>query len=376
MFQLQVIELSQVVFNPGQPRTDAAATDIASLAASMGSSADPVLAQLPVVFPVGGGRFMVQAGERRIRSAQELGASELQVLVLDSDTSPIERHRLSLLENLHREDLRTLDEAVAFKIYYLHQNAAAVGQQAEADKLMVQGSPPLVVLQGLQWLLEACGWQRLKPPVTYEQCLAGLGLTLNRSALMRRLRVLNLEIDVIERIQSLPDLTEAAIRVIGKLDVEAQRLLLDAIIETPEIAKNVRRICSTVGAKTYTIREAIAEARGEVYLEPAPGDEGESKDADHSAAPAAPVRKKDAAAAPGVETPGRHAPNDAVNDEQLEPLAMQLLDVATTIDTTLQSLKTILGKTRINQGQTGMWGDTLRETITLIQQSLAEWDVS
>ncbi len=370
MYQLQRIALTNVIFNPRQPRTDATATDLASLAASMGSADEPMLAQLPVVFPIGNGQFMVQAGERRIRSALLIGVTTLHVLVLTTRSTPIERHRLSMLENLHREDLRTLDEAIAFKTYYLHQNAVALGQQEIADRRMEEGADPLDVLQSLQMVLEEHGWQRLKPAMTYEVCLSALGITVNKSVLMRRLRVLNLEIDVIKRIQGFAELTEAAIRSIGKLAVDDQRLLLDALGETPEIVKNIRRICATVAKKTYTVREAIAEARGQVYLEPAADDT--SRDAAGTAGSA----QSGPNAGPREHHTADSTADNSQLDEQLEPFAMQLLDIATSIDTALLSLETVVGGTRMYQGQTGMWSDTVREAITLIQTTLAGWDVS
>ena len=296
-YQLQTIRLADIEFNPRQPRSDAELTDLESLGASFGDSPSaPQLAQLPVVYPLAGGRYRVQMGERRIRALQQRDVAELQVLVLDSGMSVIERHRLSLLENLHRAELGVIDEAVGLKVAYFHENAVALGIQAEADALMESAPSSFGLMQVLQELLEQHGWKRTNPTVKWEACLAKLGLTLNKQALMRRLYVLNLDTGVIERIQALSrsgtlELSEASIRVIGKLEVADQLYLLDAIAVTPEIANKIRRITSKVEDEVYNIKEAVAEARGEVYL-------GDDDDEAADAAPAAlPARSRRSAAA-------------------------------------------------------------------------------
>ena len=299
-YQLQTIRLADVEFNPRQPRSDAELTDLESLGASFGDSPSaPQLAQLPVVYPLAGGRYRVQMGERRIRALQQRDVAELQVLVLDSGMSVIERHRLSLLENLHRAELGVIDEAVGLKVAYFHENAVALGIQAEADALMESAPSSFGLMQALQELLEQHGWKRTNPTVKWEACLSKLGLTLNKQALMRRLYVLNLDAGVIERIQALGrsgtlELSEASIRVIGKLEVADQLYLLDAIAATPEIANKIRRITSKVEDEVYTIKEAVAEARGEVYL----GDDEDGAEA-ASAAPSARPRRSATADAAG-----------------------------------------------------------------------------
>ena len=271
-YQLQTIRLDRIEFNPRQPRSDAELTDLASLGASFGDNPGAIqLAQLPVVYPLADGRYRVQMGERRIRAAQERGVDSLQLLVLDQSITLIERHRLSLLENLHRAALSVIDEAVGLKVAYFYENAVALGLQSKANAIMESAPDSFGVMKTLQEFLEEQGWKRTSPAVDWETCLGKLGLALNKQALLRRLYVLNLDTGVIERIQALSrtgtlDLSSASIRVIGKLDVAGQLYLLDAIAATPDIATKIRRITSKIEKGVYTIQEAVAEARGEVYL--------------------------------------------------------------------------------------------------------------
>lgn len=263
MYTLQVVDLAAIQFNPHQPRRNAADTDIASLAASM----DGGLAQLPVVFPQTDGSFLIQAGERRIRAAQLRGDQTMQMMVLDPTMPLISRHRLSLVENLHRRELNLIDRALGFKLFHLMLNAEAVGLTT-VQQILLDAPNQVQALHAMQAALEAHGWHHLKPAVTYADVLKTLGITINRSELMRELQVLNLDVAVLERMQQLPNLSEAVLRAFGKLSSDDQRILIAALEADPTIQRSIRRICDKAAKGVYTIREAIAEAQGTVYFEP------------------------------------------------------------------------------------------------------------
>ena len=61
----------------------------------------------------GDGRYQIIAGERRFRASKLAGLSEIPAIVLDrSDKSVAE---LSLIENIQREDLNPIEEAMGYK---------------------------------------------------------------------------------------------------------------------------------------------------------------------------------------------------------------------------------------------------------------------
>ena len=88
-----------------------------------------------LVRPLGGGSYRIIAGERRWRAAQRAGLLKVPVVVRDvvegSDQQLLE---LALIENIQRENLNPLDEAVAYQrladqfSLTQEQIAAAVGK--------------------------------------------------------------------------------------------------------------------------------------------------------------------------------------------------------------------------------------------------------
>ena len=82
------------------------------------------------------GRYQIIAGERRFRAAKLAGLTEIPALVLDkSDEATAE---IALIENLQREDLNPVEEAMAYRSlaneYHLTQEelAAKVGKSRSA----------------------------------------------------------------------------------------------------------------------------------------------------------------------------------------------------------------------------------------------------
>ena len=95
--------------NPLQPRTVIDAVRLGELAASIQESG---IVQ-PILVRRVGGRYQIIAGERRWRAAQKLGLATVPVTIRDvPDDRLLE---LALVENIQREDLSPLEEAVAFQ---------------------------------------------------------------------------------------------------------------------------------------------------------------------------------------------------------------------------------------------------------------------
>lgn len=59
------------------------------------------------------GRYQIIAGERRFRASKIAGLSEIPVIILDKDDQKVAE--ISLIENIQREDLNPIEEALAFK---------------------------------------------------------------------------------------------------------------------------------------------------------------------------------------------------------------------------------------------------------------------
>ena len=95
--------------NPFQPRTVLDPVRLGELASSIRESG---IVQ-PILVRRTGGRYQIIAGERRWRAAQQLGLATVPVTVRDV---PDERLlELALVENIQREELSPLEEALAFQ---------------------------------------------------------------------------------------------------------------------------------------------------------------------------------------------------------------------------------------------------------------------
>ena len=130
---LQTIGVDRIRPGKYQPRTH---MDEAALAELADSIREQGVMQPILVRPVDGGRFEIVAGERRWRAAQRAGLKEVPALVKNvPDNNAL---ALALIENIQREDLNPLEEAVGLKrlideFGLTHEAAAkAVGKSRSA----------------------------------------------------------------------------------------------------------------------------------------------------------------------------------------------------------------------------------------------------
>jgi ParB-like chromosome segregation protein Spo0J len=75
------------------------------------------------------------------------------------------------------------------------------------------------------------------------------------------LRILAIPQDVQQNLQQI-EITEAAVRALGRLEPEQQRIVTGHLLEHPELARSVRRIARAVHEQNYSVDDAIAEAEG------------------------------------------------------------------------------------------------------------------
>lgn len=127
------IKLSEIEPNKNQPRKTFDESAIAELAESIKEHG---LLQPILVRPLVNGTYQIIAGERRWRACRAAGLDTAPVIVKEMD----DRHTMevSIIENLQREDLNPVDEALGFKklidTYGLTQDEAArrVGKSRSA----------------------------------------------------------------------------------------------------------------------------------------------------------------------------------------------------------------------------------------------------
>lgn len=95
--------------NPFQPRKDFDQAELEELTQSIKEKG---LIQ-PLVVRRRGDEYELIAGERRLRAAKLLNLNELPVLIKESEDK--DALELSLIENIQRQDLNPVEEALAFK---------------------------------------------------------------------------------------------------------------------------------------------------------------------------------------------------------------------------------------------------------------------
>jgi len=106
--RIQMIGLQKIFASPLQPRTQFRPEQLSDLIESIRERG---IIQ-PLIVRSSNGRFELIAGERRWRAAQEVGLTEAPAIIRKaSDQEVLE---LALIENLQREDLNPIEEAMAY----------------------------------------------------------------------------------------------------------------------------------------------------------------------------------------------------------------------------------------------------------------------
>lgn len=102
--------IDDIIPNPNQPRKLFHKEALDELSASIKETG---IIQPLIVRPIGGGKYELIAGERRFRAAKQAGLVRVPVVVKDADESSI--LKLALIENIQRQDLNPIEEALAYK---------------------------------------------------------------------------------------------------------------------------------------------------------------------------------------------------------------------------------------------------------------------
>ena len=108
----QSLRISDIEPRKDQPRKDFNREALESLADSISTMGvlQPIVVRENLQYP---GTYEIIAGERRWRAAKMAGLSEIPAVVLDSDE--LKTAQVALIENLQRENLNAIEEAMAYE---------------------------------------------------------------------------------------------------------------------------------------------------------------------------------------------------------------------------------------------------------------------
>ena len=104
------LNINEIEPNRNQPRKDFDEEALNELADSISRHG---LIQPIVVRPTLDGRYMIIAGERRWRACRIAGVTDVPVMIKDTDDKTL--MELALIENLQREDLNPVEEALGYR---------------------------------------------------------------------------------------------------------------------------------------------------------------------------------------------------------------------------------------------------------------------
>jgi ParB family chromosome partitioning protein len=151
--RLREIDIDRISPNINQPRKifdDAALNELADSIRTHG------LVQPVIVQPIGDDRYQLVAGERRWRAAQRAGMTRLPAIVRDA--APDAALEIALIENLQRQDLNPLEEALAYEhlIAEFDLTQEEVARRVGKNRATVANMMRLLRLpeQVRQWVLE------------------------------------------------------------------------------------------------------------------------------------------------------------------------------------------------------------------------------
>ncbi|MHC4983293.1 MAG: ParB/RepB/Spo0J family partition protein [Planctomycetota bacterium] len=225
--KLRDVPLEQIGPNPHQPRQDFEPQQLAALAESI--SKQGLLQPLIVAEssqPAAAHRYLLVAGERRLRAARQLNLPSVPCLVRQA--TPRQMLEWALIENIHRTDLNPIERAEAYRNYV---DRFALTQDQAAEKL---GQPRSTVANYLR-LLDLCDDVRQmvidgRLSFGHAKVLAGLvnqparQLALARKAAARQLSVRRLEglVSVAEAAAGAPSIKARAAKPAYIRDLEAQ----------------------------------------------------------------------------------------------------------------------------------------------------------
>jgi ParB family chromosome partitioning protein len=114
------VEVEKVVPNPYQPRREFDENRLQELAESVrmyGILQPLTVTRKEVQNPDGSFRseYELIAGERRLRASKLAGLTQVPVIIRDGEQTEQEKLELAIIENLQREDLNSVDRALAFR---------------------------------------------------------------------------------------------------------------------------------------------------------------------------------------------------------------------------------------------------------------------
>lgn len=214
LVELNILDIER---SPFQPRRDFNEDQINELADSLKNSG---LVQPPTVRRNSAGRYELIAGERRLRAAQRAGWSKITVNLIEADD--LTAASMTTTENIQREDLNPIEEAVSYKTLQdtFNLTQAEVAEKVGKGRATVANSVRLLELPDevkalVQNGLLSVGHAKVLLSVDDEKTRILFARDcVNDQLTVRALekKIAKLKEPVVEKARATPDMTEAYVR--------------------------------------------------------------------------------------------------------------------------------------------------------------------
>lgn len=107
--EIRQIDIELIERNENQPRSEFDNKTLEGLAKSI----EEIGVIQPIVIKPQGDKYMIIAGERRYRASKLAGLKKIPAII--KNIEEIDADKIALIENIQREDLNPLDEAISYK---------------------------------------------------------------------------------------------------------------------------------------------------------------------------------------------------------------------------------------------------------------------
>ncbi len=227
-----------------QPRTGFAAEKLGELAASI--RATGVLQ--PLLVRPHGARYQLVAGERRWRAARVAGLAEVPVVVQDvADDRLLE---ITLVENIQREDLNSIEIAHAFDhlVQDLNLSHDEIARRTGKDRSTITNMLRL-----------------LKLPVDIQQLVAEHRLSMGHARAVLALPTEELQRQVAEKASSQGLSVRQVERLVQRMTQPRDPKSADEVLQDPNVKAAVQELERVLGTRVRIVERA--EQRGRIEVE-------------------------------------------------------------------------------------------------------------
>ena len=214
LVELNILDIER---SPFQPRRDFNEDDINGLAESLKNNG---LVQPPTVRKNAAGRYELIAGERRLRAAQRAGWKKITVNLIEADD--LTAAAMTTTENIQREDLNPIEEAVSYKTLQdkFNLTQAEVAEKVGKGRATVANAVRLLELPDevkalIQSNLLSVGHAKVLLSIEDEKTRVLFARDcVNDQLTVRALekKVAKLKEPVVEKARATPDMTDAYVR--------------------------------------------------------------------------------------------------------------------------------------------------------------------